>query len=116
MTERSSCSPLTCQLDGLTHLVTDEAAHAGRLARGTYRAVCGALVRAAPMTVPPGPPCLACKIFRSARSARCGGLGVLVGATAEQARRAGCSANAPTPGRGAEPLPRRPHPGRFPSY
>ena len=74
MTERLSCSPLTCQLDGLAHLVTDEAAHAGRLARGTYRAVCGALVRATPMVVPAGPPCLVCEMLRSTRTSLRGGL------------------------------------------
>ena len=116
MTGQPFFSPLTCQLDGLVHLVSDEAAHAGRLAqRGTYRAACGVLVRAAPLIVPPGRACLTCEMRRSAFLPtpwpRC------TSSARPASRPAAPVARVQTPasGRGAEPLPRRPHPGRFPS-
>ncbi len=54
-------SPVTCTIDGLAHLVTD-AAMATALAahQGTYQAVCGHSVRAAPMVCPIGRPCERC--------------------------------------------------------
>lgn len=54
-------SSLTCTLDGLAHLVSDEAAAAGIVARqGTYTALCGHTVHAAALASSLGRPCPLC--------------------------------------------------------
>ena len=54
-------SSLTCVVDGLAHLVSDEAAAAGVVARqGTYTALCGHTVHAAAMASSLGRPCQLC--------------------------------------------------------
>lgn len=54
-------SSLTCVVDGLAHLVSDEAAAAGVVARqGTYAALCGHTVHAAAMVSSLGRPCQLC--------------------------------------------------------
>ena len=50
---------MTCVRDRLEHAVTDYAVLAGHR-RGVYRAECGHLVAAAPLTWPPGRRCLDC--------------------------------------------------------
>lgn len=54
---------MTCAVDKLAHLVTDDA-HAAGLAAGTglYSALCGHRVAAAPLICPPGPPCPRCAV------------------------------------------------------
>lgn len=54
-------SSLTCTVDGLAHLVSDEAAAAGVVARrGTYTALCGHTVHAAALASSLGRPCPLC--------------------------------------------------------
>lgn len=54
-------SPLTCTIDGLAHLVSDDAAAAGVAAgRGTYGALCGHTVHAAALVSSAGRPCPRC--------------------------------------------------------
>jgi len=54
-------APLTCTLDGLAHVVSDDAAVAGIAAgRGTYTALCGHTVHAAAMICSAGRPCPRC--------------------------------------------------------
>lgn len=54
-------SSLTCTVDGLAHLVSDEAAAAGVVARrGTYIALCGHTVHAAALASSLGRPCPLC--------------------------------------------------------
>lgn len=56
-------SPLTCTIDGLAHLVSDDAAAAGVAARrGTYAAVCGHTVHAAALVCSAGRPCPRCAV------------------------------------------------------
>lgn len=56
-------SSLTCVVDGLAHLVSDEAAAAGVVARqGTYAALCGHTVHAAAMVSSLGRPCQLCDL------------------------------------------------------
>lgn len=54
MAERLFTIPLTSDLDGLQHEVTDEVFNAS--ATGTYIAVCGAMVRVVSALEPPGRP------------------------------------------------------------
>ncbi len=58
--------PLTDVRTGGAHLVTHEAAAAGRPA-GRYRAVCGAIVLAASLTTPERASCRACERWRAER-------------------------------------------------
>ncbi|MPZ64871.1 MAG: hypothetical protein GEU83_04940 [Pseudonocardiaceae bacterium] len=58
MAERLYASPVTCTVDGLAHLVNDAALAAAN--RGTYTAMCGHSVVAAPMVSPIGRPCERC--------------------------------------------------------
>ncbi len=52
---------ITCAVDGLAHLVSDDALAAGLTAsRGFYVARCGHQVAAAPLISPPGPRCPRC--------------------------------------------------------
>lgn len=51
-------------VEGMTHLVTDEAMAAGRRA-GCYAAVCGAHVLAASLTVPDTSRCQDCRTWRA---------------------------------------------------
>ena len=52
---------MTCAVDGLAHLVSDDALAAGLTAsRGFYAARCGHQVAAAPLISPPGPRCPRC--------------------------------------------------------
>jgi hypothetical protein len=52
---------LTCTLDGLAHVVSDDAAVAGIIAgRGVYTALCGHGVHAAAMICSAGHPCPHC--------------------------------------------------------
>jgi hypothetical protein len=54
-------SSVTCTVDGLAHLVSDDAAVAGIAAgRGVYAALCGHLVHAAAMVSSLGRPCPRC--------------------------------------------------------
>ena len=54
-------SLITCTIDGVDHLVSDEAAAEGVAARqGTYLALRGQLIPAAALTSPPGPLCSRC--------------------------------------------------------
>lgn len=54
-------SSLTCTVDGLAHLVSDDAAAEGVAAgRGTYIALCGHKVHAAAMVCAAGRPCPRC--------------------------------------------------------
>lgn len=54
-------SSLTCAVDGLAHLVSDDAAAAGVVARqGTYTALCGHTVHAAALASSLGRPCQLC--------------------------------------------------------
>lgn len=54
-------SPLTCTIDGLAHLVSDDAAAAGVAAgRGTYAALCGHKIHAAALVSAAGRPCTRC--------------------------------------------------------
>lgn len=57
MAEGLYVSPVTCTVDGLAHLVTDAALAAHR---GTYIAICGHSVVAAPMVCPVGRSCERC--------------------------------------------------------
>lgn len=62
--------PLTCTMDGLDHLVGDDAAPAGIAAGlGTYTAICGHTVYAAAMVSPPGRPCPSCRSRHQALAA-----------------------------------------------
>ncbi len=62
-------SSLTCTVDGLAHLVSDDAAAEGVLARrGTYAALCGHTVRVAALVSSNGRPCQLCN--QQAQSAR----------------------------------------------
>ncbi|MDP8932412.1 MAG: hypothetical protein M3O70_28655 [Actinomycetota bacterium] len=61
-------SPLTCSVDGLAHLVSEDALAAGlSAASGLYVARCGHQVAAAPLVSPPGPPCPRCTPERRSR-------------------------------------------------
>ncbi len=54
-------SSLTCTVDGLAHLVSDDAAAEGVLARrGTYAALCGHMVHVAALVSSTGRPCQLC--------------------------------------------------------
>jgi hypothetical protein len=54
-------APLTCAVDGLAHVVSDEAAAAGIADRsGTYTALCGHRVHAAALICASGKPCPQC--------------------------------------------------------
>lgn len=62
--------PLTCTIDGLAHLVSDDAAAAGVAAgRGTYAAVCGHMVHAAALVSSAGRPCRLCSLHFDAHQA-----------------------------------------------
>lgn len=53
---------LTSTADGRDHLISEQATAAGLAAgRGEYVALCGHLVMAAPLVVPPGPTCVDCE-------------------------------------------------------
>lgn len=59
----SYMSSLTCTVDGLAHLVSDDAATAGIVARrGIYMALCGHTVHAAAMVSAIGRPCPRCAL------------------------------------------------------
>lgn len=59
----SYTSSLTCTVDGLAHLVSDDAAAAGIVAgRGIYMALCGHTVHAAAMVSAIGRPCPRCAL------------------------------------------------------
>ncbi|MGH3937672.1 MAG: hypothetical protein ACRDTG_03410 [Pseudonocardiaceae bacterium] len=59
----SYTSSLTCTVDGLAHLVSDDAAAAGIAAgRGTYIALCGHTVHAAAMVSAIGRACPRCAL------------------------------------------------------
>jgi len=64
-------SLLTCTIDGLAHLVSDDAAAAGVVARrGTYAALCGHTVHAAALVSAAGRPCGRCAAhFEALRAA-----------------------------------------------
>lgn len=65
--------PLTCTIDGLAHLVSDDAAAAGVAAgRGTYAALCGHLVHAAALVSSAGRPCPRCGLYFDALRAEAG--------------------------------------------
>lgn len=54
-------SSLTCTVDGLAHLVSDDAAAEGVIARrGTYAALCGHMVHVAALVSSTGRPCQLC--------------------------------------------------------
>lgn len=57
--EWSTHYPLTGQVDGVEHEVTDPDLAEGRIS-GRYRAVCGLAVVPAALTARPGRPCRAC--------------------------------------------------------
>jgi len=60
---------MTCAVDGCDHLVSGQATEAGLAAgQGHYRAVCGHLVVAAALVVPPGPTCRDCETTRHRRT------------------------------------------------
>lgn len=60
ITSRSTA--MTCAVDGRDHLISDQATQAGLAAdHGQYVAICGHVVLAAPMVVPPGPTCFDCE-------------------------------------------------------
>ncbi|MGH3903676.1 MAG: hypothetical protein ACRDTE_05710 [Pseudonocardiaceae bacterium] len=68
---------MTCTVDGRDHLLNDQSPAAAQVAgRGQYAAICGHLVVAAPLVVPPGPACLDCEsaLHRSTTSHRRRGL------------------------------------------
>ncbi|WP_337661762.1 hypothetical protein [Actinoalloteichus sp. AHMU CJ021] len=85
---------MTCLSDGLDHAVTDQEYAQGRQA-GSYTAVCGVTLLAAPLISPPLPLCGRClNTVRAARSAarppsppRRGPLGWLRGWTRDGGRR-----------------------------
>lgn len=63
----SYTSSLTCTIDGLAHLVSDDAAAAGIAAgRGIYTALCGHPVHAAAMVSATGRPCPRCALHTEA--------------------------------------------------
>jgi hypothetical protein len=65
--------PLTCTIDGLAHLVSDDAAAAGVAAgRGTYTALCGHTVHAAALVSSAGRPCARCGLHLDALRAEAG--------------------------------------------
>ena len=65
--------PLTCTIDGLAHLVSDDDAAAGVAAgRGTYRALCGHTVHAAALVSSAGRPCVRCGVRFDALRAETG--------------------------------------------
>lgn len=66
LTERVRITTVTDARTATAHLVTDDAAAAGRSA-GRYRAVCGELVLAASLTTPERRSCRACVQWRAAR-------------------------------------------------
>ncbi|MFN2496393.1 MAG: hypothetical protein ABR608_10880 [Pseudonocardiaceae bacterium] len=77
--------PLTCTIDGLAHLVSDDAAAAGVAAgRGTYMALCGHTVHAAALVSSAGRPCARCGLRFDALRAEAG-----VEASNRRARRRG---------------------------
>lgn len=56
-------SSVTCTVDGLAHLVSDDAAEAGIVTRrGTYGALCGHIVRSVAMVSVAGQPCRRCSL------------------------------------------------------
>lgn len=58
----SRSTAMTCAADGRDHLVSDHAMSAGLVAdHGQYVAICGRVVLAAPLVVPPGPTCFDCE-------------------------------------------------------
>lgn len=53
---------MTSSADGGDHLISEQATAAGLVAsHGEYVAICGRVVVAAPLVVPPGPTCLDCE-------------------------------------------------------
>ncbi len=63
---------VTSTADGRDHLISEQAMTSGLAAgHGDYAALCGRVVVAAPMVVPPGPTCLDCEtaLHRSTTSA-----------------------------------------------
>ncbi|MCU1687732.1 MAG: hypothetical protein JWQ81_8471 [Amycolatopsis sp.] len=58
-----------CGLDGHDHAVTDEEFARGRTehSAGRYKSICGHLVLAGSMLLPPGPPCDRCRAYLDAR-------------------------------------------------
>jgi hypothetical protein len=65
-TERVQVTTMTDARTSRAHLVTDDAAAAGRRI-GHYRAVCGELVLAASLTTPERGSCRACMQWRAGR-------------------------------------------------
>ncbi|MGH3929111.1 MAG: hypothetical protein ACRDTF_03950 [Pseudonocardiaceae bacterium] len=58
----SRSTTMTCSADGRDHLVSDQATQTGLVAgQGHFLAICGHLVIAAALVVPPGPTCLDCE-------------------------------------------------------
>jgi hypothetical protein len=68
VSERLCTSPITAQFGArIEHEVTDDAFAASQ---GEYEAICGCVFVPAPLTAPPGRPCLACLgILAAARQA-----------------------------------------------
>lgn len=67
---RFHASPVTCTMDGLAHLISDDAAAAGITAgRGIYTALCGYSVHAAAMVSSAGQPCPRCTVYFEAHCA-----------------------------------------------
>lgn len=63
LTSGFHASPLTCAVDGLSHVVTDDAAAVGIASRtGTYTALCGHQVHAAALICATGSPCPRCAL------------------------------------------------------
>ncbi|HEY2764206.1 MAG TPA: hypothetical protein VGJ13_09380 [Pseudonocardiaceae bacterium] len=53
---------VTSTVDGRDHLISDQVTASGLVAgQGRYSAMCGRLVLAAPLVIPPGPTCLDCE-------------------------------------------------------
>ncbi|WP_410597850.1 hypothetical protein [Amycolatopsis sp. lyj-23] len=61
MAERLFTIPLTSDLDGFEHEVTDEVVQANLRTDGQFRAVCGINVRVVSLLEPSGRPCAACR-------------------------------------------------------
>lgn len=62
-------APFTCAVDGLAHVVSDEAAAAGIASRsGTYIALCGHTVHATALVCDTGRPCPRCTLQLESRT------------------------------------------------